>query len=913
MYSNMLIYIFVLFGLSMLSSLIFADKSSFIISLQSSLSFSPTSSVSIEEWAVYNEAIPRINQFTACHWEYQTFFNKDRSCVWSYCVIGKKNKNMKCLQYIFKGDVSTLNRHIIGKAQFDLDKSEQLNANINPYRHRQWNHVCWTYDKKDGNASLYFNGKMMGSMVVGLPNDRPYIEGSEEADQSAFVIGQEQDGIGEGYQSEQAFIGDVTELNIWDKVFDENEIKMMATCQSFSKGNIVSWDREKWEINKAKETILVDKRSLCDNIENILVLSKRMGYEEAKTVCKAHGGRIYTPRNEDENIKLNNIVSKNSDICLRKSTLQSFWLGAGSINGVWYEMDQNIPDRAIKFSNWKRSLGDRISGCTYLQHDKWNFETGACYALLCTACRITNTPVLTGKGFCSGAWYDWIFYTKFDDIGNVYYEGYKRLSNIVLEGNKWMFKSRKENNITKMELDIGDSNTFPVGRHFWDSYQPTCGMQSVQKQEVAISTCEFGKEFSCSSGHCIQIFQACDNVIDCQDGSDEENCELVKLPKSYRKVVKPQLEGHGLGARLPIETQIKILNIDFIDTVDMLVGFTIKIKFKWRDSRLKFTGLFNTDIQIGNTEEIQGKKLRKLWLPISNIIHENAVIGKVLEDINQYARVFANNNPLPMDSTEGREKLMYEGSENDIETVQRFKMTYRCNFNLLYFPFDHQKCDFILKMKEKNNMSVELTEYDPPIIYEGNHKLNEFYIQKLETSTILERYQSKFIFSVYFDRIYVSYLYSIYIKTFFLWLLAYLTLYINIKNFNNRIMVSVTTLLILVSMLTSINADLPKTSYFKYIDLWFLWYICNILLIITFHIFIDHIEHGIKTTNKIAPMDPEDANGKCGRFTNLFNKLSASTVNTCAYYITPILTLVFCFVYVYICFCQDIDCKPKYF
>ena len=47
---------------------------------------------------------------------------------------------------------------------------------------------------------------------------------------------------------------------------------------------------------------------------------------------------------------------------------------------------------------------------------------------------------------------------------------------------------------------------------------------------------------------------------------------------------------------------------------------------------------------------------------------------------------------------------------------------------------------------------------------------------------------------------------------------------------------SITFLLVLVALRGSIVNELPKTSYFKYIDLWFFWYTTYIFSITIFHI-----------------------------------------------------------------------------
>ena len=82
---------------------------------------------------------------------------------------------------------------------------------------------------------------------------------------------------------------------------------------------------------------------------------------------------------------------------------------------------------------------------------------------------------------------------------------------------------------------------------------------------------------------------------------------------------------------------------------------------------------------------------------------------------------------------------------------------------------------------------------------------------------------------------------STFLPTVLLWCLAYFTLFIDIENFSDRFIGTVTALLVLVALLSSVNGDLPKTSYFKFIDMWFLWYITSILLIILFHIFLNNI------------------------------------------------------------------------
>ena len=107
-----------------------------------------------------------------------------------------------------------------------------------------------------------------------------------------------------------------------------------------------------------------------------------------------------------------------------------------------------------------------------------------------------------------------------------------------------------------------------------------------------------------------------------------------------------------------------------------------------------------------------------------------------------------------------------------------------------------------------------------------------------------------FNFTVKLDRVYTDQLITCFFPTLMLWLLSYFTLFIHLDNFNERIMVATTVLLVLAALLGSIKHDIPSTSEFKYIDLWFLWYTSFIFVIALFHILRNQMANKIKE-NKI--------------------------------------------------------------
>ena len=103
--------------------------------------------------------------------------------------------------------------------------------------------------------------------------------------------------------------------------------------------------------------------------------------------------------------------------------------------------------------------------------------------------------------------------------------------------------------------------------------------------------------------------------------------------------------------------------------------------------------------------------------------------------------------------------------------------------------------------------------------------------------------QTYFVFDLHFDRQYIYQLTSTYFQTFMLWLLAYLTLFVPIRNLNERFMGAVTALLVLAALLGSMRNTLPKSARMNFIDFWFLWYIINIFFIIVFHMVLENLKY----------------------------------------------------------------------
>ena len=95
---------------------------------------------------------------------------------------------------------------------------------------------CITWRSQDGAFAIYRDGIFVGSGAAA--------EGVEIPSGGAWVLAQEQDTVGGGFDENQAFEGELTEVHIFDKVLSQEEIfEMKETCaQCIREGNVISWN-----------------------------------------------------------------------------------------------------------------------------------------------------------------------------------------------------------------------------------------------------------------------------------------------------------------------------------------------------------------------------------------------------------------------------------------------------------------------------------------------------------------------------------------------------------------------------------------------------------------------------------------------------------------------------------------------
>ncbi|XP_044182013.1 neuronal pentraxin-1 isoform X2 [Acropora millepora] len=98
----------------------------------------------------------------------------------------------------------------------------------------KWHHVCTSWESADGSWNLYKDGSL-GASGSRLKT------GYKTKTDGILIIGQEQDAFGGRFDSNQNYIGELTGLNIWDRVLSPNEITNMSKSCHLGEGNVKKW------------------------------------------------------------------------------------------------------------------------------------------------------------------------------------------------------------------------------------------------------------------------------------------------------------------------------------------------------------------------------------------------------------------------------------------------------------------------------------------------------------------------------------------------------------------------------------------------------------------------------------------------------------------------------------------------
>ena len=176
----------------------------------------------------------------------------------------------------------------------------------------------------------------------------------------------------------------------------------------------------------------------------------------------------------------------------------------------------------------------------------------------------------------------------------------------------------------------------------------------------------------------------CDKIFDCDDRSDEENCDYFEVDaKTYNKKYPPisRKEGTSVKVHLDIKT------LKNIKELDMNFDAKVTLTLEWFDSRLYYKNLLDNE----RPNIVKEESKSQVWIPslVFNNTYEDIMVTNKVNSILLIHKQ-GNHTTAPLASI--NEDFYYKGSENMLSLQIGYDLTFQCEFQLKNYPFDTQKC-----------------------------------------------------------------------------------------------------------------------------------------------------------------------------------------------------------------------------
>ena len=135
-----------------------------------------------------------------------------------------------------------------------------------------------------------------------------------------------------------------------------------------------------------------------------------------------------------------------------------------------------------------------------------------------------------------------------------------------------------------------DNVMVPTGKYVWNVAKNPCNNWEDSNVTLQFSACNID-QFTCDDGKCIPMQSRCNNLLDCKDVSDENNCHLVKLIGTYMKDKTPPSLNLYQFEKFPVNVSVKVYKIIRIYEGAEIINIQFQLGLTWLDSRHEYYNL----------------------------------------------------------------------------------------------------------------------------------------------------------------------------------------------------------------------------------------------------------------------------------------------------------------------------------
>ncbi|XP_069192750.1 uncharacterized protein [Procambarus clarkii] len=495
----------------------------------------------------------------------------------------------------------------------------------------KWYHYCHVRDTSGGEGRVYMDGQLLIRDNFTFQVDNAVRD---------VIIGQDE------FMPPYSLSGKMSQVNIWRRVLTAQEILDLARCKVNMVGDVVNWEGQ-WTMNDLEEEE-VSLGELCESqtrgIQTIRL--PLLSYHHAVQVCLALRGVIRAPTTIQELVTekavfkgyqelnekarwshggdgekhTNTTAAPPTYLSLLLKGCERQWGGANdeAQEGSWYNpfTKTSLNSSSLAFKEFNPD-GGRSQNCLHVR------ATGLldtdCNKNSCSACHAAVGNTWTLRGICEDEMRMYYFDLVSLPLSLRGYGEYK----VEEVGHVWTWYNSVTN--TTMATLINPKHlNYPFGRLPWKLMESVCGQENGTRV-LTLSPCT-SEEFTCTDGTCIPFLLRCDLKFDCDDKTDETQCNIINFPSDYRSKLPPR---PASDESLAISVNVSMDTVT-VDTTTMLLTISYNLAMTWLDNRLTYNNLkqltrLNTGIyeakELGYEDEM-GYEVKELEYETKELVYK---------------------------------------------------------------------------------------------------------------------------------------------------------------------------------------------------------------------------------------------------------------------------------------------------
>ena len=621
-----------------------------------------------------------------------------------------------------------------------------------------------------------------------------------------------------------------TSINIFSSALSVKTMKEKTEHNAkncYEESDYLNWEDMEWETKGEIHVETVATEELCSKKSKMIMFpSQFVKMSDCMHHCQKLGGRAPEVVNKDQWQELQGFMNLNF-FGKKDSNLQALgglWMSVSDTKeeGIWRDFYTGEPITYTGPFTGRGPNGGKVENCA-IQVSKDNWVDSFCdikqFNNFCV-CSHEKRPFLRLRGLCPDSAVDWLYIPKNNKVGQIQYVS-SQGSFISYDKEKRVWSFNKTGFDTT-GLSTSSKVSFLLGKHNWtienDSY--VCGLGKPYTKQLKLTSCS-EEQFTCSSGQCVRMEDRCDQLANCMDQSDEENCQLLVLRKGYNKKIPPivpDADNPETKALIPLEVSLTLLKVVSIEEVRHSIELQFQIEVGWYESRAAYNNLNeNSAMNVLMSQDIE-----TLWLPLITYTNTDQKETTRLAEMSEWStRVTVRKEG---NLTRGGMELVdeveiFQGDQNHLVMAQVYTKTFQCQMDFQLYPFDTQTCTIRMDTSDDGLKVVRLVPQQ--LTMNETLDLTLFKITSWSLEYVdANREEEGVSMKMDLKRKVMNELLTTFLPSILLMIITFATTFFKPFFFEAALSVNLTTMLMMTTISIGKMQMLPTAAYIRMIDVW---------------------------------------------------------------------------------------------